>query len=349
MTSRPLHLLLALLPLPALAAEPELAKDQFVHAIAFSPDGKRFAATQCPDAFKPAPSTVAVFDTQSWKRTQLLDGLKGSPRGLAFVPGTTDLVAAGSDGTVLIWDAATGKLQRTIDTKAPNISHLAVSPTGKQFAVVHQPKSVLSQWDPVTGEKIRQLDSTEAIFARSGALTYSPDGKRLAVAYMGTQTRPAEGGLVREWDVETGKEAARYDSPAGGLLSVAISPDGKWLAAGMRSGYLPPDQEKRRGDLYVWDRTTGKLAHTLDGDTPDMVLFLAFSPDSKTLYAATKGRATTPRPNGSGTSSQLHAWDAAAGQRLWIREGKGSSPTGLAVGPSSAGLIDLNGLQILDR
>jgi WD40 repeat protein len=343
--------LLVNLPLAAVADGPFPKKGEYVHAIAFSSNGKLFAATQCPEQSKPAPGTVAVIDTKTWKRVLQLDGPKAQLRMLAFVPSTSDIVAACSDGKVFVWDATDGKLKRTIDTKTPWITAMAVSPDGKRLAVVHQFKSTLTIWDLATGEKQHHFPTTDVIFARSGPLTFTPDSKRVAVAHMGPSQKADRFAGIREWDVETGKEAARYESPAGGLLSVAVSPDGKWLAAGMRSGALSHEQEKRRGDMYVWDRTTGKLVHTLNGGTPDMVLFLSFSPDSTKLYAATKGRASKVGPSGSGTSSQVHCWDIKAGKRLWIGEGAGSAPIGMAVSPdgSRVGLVDGEGVQIVDQ
>src|SRR5688572_5691801 len=150
--------LLTALPLPA--ADPEPKRGEYVHAIAFSADGKLFAAVQSPERFKPATGTVAVFDAKTWKRTQVLDSPKTGLRGVAFVPGTTDMVAAGADGTVFVWDAAAGKLKRTIDTKMPWITAMAMSPDGKRLAVVHQFQSQLTLWDVTTGEKGPAIAST---------------------------------------------------------------------------------------------------------------------------------------------------------------------------------------------
>jgi ribosomal RNA-processing protein 9 len=62
------------------------------------------------------------------------------------------------------------------------------------------------------------------------------------------------------------------------MLAVAVSSDGRYLAAGGRTK-----------EVLVWDTRTGKLAKTFTGHR-DAVSGLAFRADSHALYSASHDR-----------------------------------------------------------
>ena len=72
----------------------------------------------------------------------------------------------------------------------------------------------------------------------------TPDGRQLVVAD-GT-------GRIDQFELATGRRVRRLQERGPeGIHSIAVSPDGKWLACG-----------RVRGDLQSWDLSTGK-AHGL--------------------------------------------------------------------------------------
>lgn len=79
--------------------------------------------------------------------------------------------------------------------------------------------------------------------------------------------------------VDTGKVKSQWpaDSRYGRFVSVAASPNGKWVAAGAGSG----------GDVCVWAVDTGKVVLHLKHADRATVYGVAFSPDSSLL--ATSG------------------------------------------------------------
>ena len=68
------------------------------------------------------------------------------------------------------------------------------------------------------------------------------------------------------------------------IHSLAISPDGKWVATG--GGVF---SEKGIVELILWDLTAEKMAHRLIGHT-DLVAGMSFSPDSQFLMTASRDK-----------------------------------------------------------
>ena len=83
------------------------------------------------------------------------------------------------------------------------------------------------------------------------------------------------GGIV-VIDLESGEERWRYNSPAGNVHAMAISPDGKRLATSFGIA---------DGTIQIWDLATGDLMTELVGHRA-WVSTLKFWPDGKTLVSA---------------------------------------------------------------
>jgi WD40 repeat protein len=172
---------------------------------------------------------------------------------------------------------------------------VAFSPCGKTLASGSSDRTI-KLWDVATGEEKATLQ--DAVFVRSVA--FSPDGKLLA---SGGGVTPATfdstldlttprfkiHGEVKVWDLDAGKARTFFHGPTGQGMSVAFSPDGRTLAAGMWDGAI-----------RLWDVAAGKERACLRGNA-DPVLAVAFGPDGKTLASG-----------GDGAAVQL--WDLASGR-----------------------------------
>ena len=113
------------------------------------------------------------------------------------------------------------------------------------------------------------------------ALDFSPDGKTLAGAAVSPSTLDSTGGVVRLWDVRTGKRlrtlTVKGSSKGGdgddGLRMVIFSPDGGTIATGSgRSvvarlvspdGHRGPPVSRGAGLIRFWDAKTGLLRETV--------------------------------------------------------------------------------------
>lgn len=120
-------------------------------------------------------------------------------------------------------------------------------------------------------------------------LIFGPEGRKLFIA----ESKGVPSCYLQAVDVETFEVAEQYEistlnanylsrlirSPKRyqtGFRSVAVSADGRWLAAGGRFG-----------EIWIWDRTL-PAAQPVELSMNETVVFhLQFTPDCKTLYAST--------------------------------------------------------------
>ena len=88
--------------------------------------------------------------------------------------------------------------------------------------------------------------------------------------------------VVRMWRVESRQKVASMYMNRGKASCLAVSDDGKWIAAGTYDG-----------DVFAWDATTYKqvLRHS-EGVSSASTHGVDFSPDSTRLVSATKEKAT---------------------------------------------------------
>jgi WD40 repeat protein len=193
-----------------------------------------------------------------------LSGHERDVTSVAFAPDGKTLASGSLDGTLRLWDLATGKEAATCRWDKAVITSVAFAPDGKTVAVGGGGKGDVKLWDTSSGKDVRTMGGhSKAVFG----IAFSPDGKHL--------TSGSQDCTVKVWDVSTGKEVFNLEGHRGlGVCGVAFSPDGKVLAsAGID------------GTVRLWDTTTGKAMATYQGKKA--VFCVAFSPDGKTVAAGT--------------------------------------------------------------
>jgi WD40 repeat protein/tRNA A-37 threonylcarbamoyl transferase component Bud32 len=177
------------------------------------------------------------------------------------------VVAAGSEDTTRLWEAETGRLLRRI----PVGRIVAWSPAGSVLAQLSGQE--LSLWDATKEQYLRKIQ-----FAGQGqALVWSPDGKTIAV---GLDDKTA-----RLWDVASWKERQKLEGHDGThVRGIAWSPDSKRLVTVAQGG--------GGRSFCVWDAATGKLQHQFALEAPvDLMMFptVAWSPDGKAVVLGRNG------------------------------------------------------------
>ncbi|TAE67417.1 MAG: NACHT domain-containing protein [Oscillatoriales cyanobacterium] len=107
-------------------------------------------------------------------------------------------------------------------------------------------------------------------FGQVFAVAFSPDGKLLATG--------GSDGVVRCWEVTSGKELLNCKGHTSSIRSVAFSPNGETLASGSNDR-----------TVKLWDCDTGECLQTLRGHS-DQVRSVAFSPYGKMLASGSDDR-----------------------------------------------------------
>jgi WD40 repeat protein len=225
---------------------------------------------------------------QQPKERATLQGPAATISAVTFAPDGKLLASSSDDGTIILWDVATGKRRATL--KMAGAAPLAFSPDGKTLAAGGWPDITL--WDVATG-KVKATLKGHTAFVR--CVAFSPDGKTLA---SGADSKTVSFSLaadttIKLWDVGTGKERATLKGHTAPVYSVAFSPDGKTLTSG--------SWDKT---IRLWEAATGKEKKALKQS--DHVTALAFSPDGKTLASG--------RTRASESDERVRVLDAATGE-----------------------------------
>jgi WD40 repeat protein len=185
------------------------------------------------------------------------------------------------------------------DVRAPKIFKLdgkgrkaAVSPDGKALLVVvkYGRGSAVKLWDVAQMKERRTLAESGLPGLAFQHVTFSPDGKWIAA----TVSEGILQDVVKVWDAKTLNLERKLESRKSQLVCVALSGDGKRVAAG----------DPHDNTVKVWSIATGNLERTLKADAAPWTV--AFSPDDKDLLAGGQK---------AGGAGEVTLWDVESGKK----------------------------------
>ena len=140
------------------------------------------------------------FEWFYWQRkisSGTFKGHSGRVSSVVYSPDGKRVASAGSDGTVKIWDGATGRETRTLNGHTGPVLRVAFSPDGKRLASARWDKKV-KVWDVATGLEALTLKGRTAALS----VAFSPNGQRLA---SGSQDQTVQVWDARPMDDEPAK------------------------------------------------------------------------------------------------------------------------------------------------
>src|SRR5579875_1987018 len=216
--------------------------------------------------------------------------------GLALSAGGKRIVSGSDDGTVQVWEAASGRHIWSYafpSGRASFVFAVAWSPDGRRIAAGGQAGTV-EILDAASGHLLTSYQSNA--FSIQG-IAWSPDGKRLAV---GSQDQD-----VRVWDTMSGKLLATM-AQSDAVERVAWSPDGKEIASACHDG-----------TVQIWNATSGQPVLTYSGNGAP-VWSVAWSPDGRYIVSGTGGAGQVHQVY---SNNSVKVWDAATGRTLLSYKG----------------------------
>jgi len=201
----------------------------------------------------------------------------------AFSPDSSKILTASLDGTLRLWESASGREMLSLNGHKGAVLSVAFMPDNKR-AISGSIDGTAILWDVVTGQIIRSfVGNADCV----NQVAVSPDGRWLATA--------GSDGTSRVWDISNGKEVAKLESRKLGepITSVAFSPDGKWLATANLVSI-----HRGSSDIKLWHTQTWTHERTIswpiDNTTFKHIGFrgvttISFSSDSKLLLGGGTG------------------------------------------------------------
>ena len=260
----------------------------------FAPNGKYLVVSEFDGVY--------FMDTINAALVTTLEEYATGVNGLDFSPdGRTLAVNSGQPNiTVRLWGVADGRLAEQFeDPSNPGYgdSKVVYSPDGQILWVQG------SFWDAVDGERLTELEqklAEEAPPYVSASVSFSPDGKTMAIGYLE--------GHLQLWDLQEEKLIRRLEGYQGEVADLAFSPDGKTLAA----VYAYPDYI-----IQLWQVPEGERLVTIQGaEWTHEFTQAVFSPDGQILVSVAKNEDGMDQ----GT---VELWRASDGQQLLKLEAMG--------------------------
>lgn len=308
--------------------------------LAVSPDGKLLASGS-------RDNQVKLWSLPEGRPLASLTGHRADVTCLAFSPDGKLLASGSKDALVRIWNPTEGRIVQELKRHRADITCLAFSHDGNMLATAGgDGDNTVMLWRPSSGRLLHWLQAPKQDGSRNYVFTlaFAPDNSSLIA---GTSV-----GFLRAWRFPIDEPVEIVETVLGhnaDVTSLAVSPDGRWLASGSRDRTvrlwnLPQLQKeqtlRKHGDwitcltfaeddmlisgsidrtLQFWSVPEGKALKKLTGHR-EGILCMVFRPDGRRLWSA-------------GKDNSICLWNYPAGELLQTLKGHTDDVVCLAVSP----------------
>lgn len=242
-----------------------------------------------------ANGTARVWNAETGKEQFSIEGDTNSVEAVAISPDGNWIATGGRDNTIRMWQADSGELVRKLSGHSSWVMDLEFNAESSRILSGSSDRTI-RLWDVSTGEQKGQIRNAGPVYS----VAYTPGAdRRIAIGLRYGGLRLING---------TGKTLRTLKLPANAPVSVAVSPDAKWLAASCGQ------------HLRIWDLNDEDASPIECNGHTSIVYAVKFSPDGKTLASA-------------GQENVVKLWNPTTGEELRTIKGHSGSIRELAFHP----------------